>query len=92
MVYVWKKSDVVRPHLFYTQKDLHSIFALIKSYFWSILHILQKNQQSLQPDTHRKMNKPGVVALLMPERDLLFMSVLQALYFESYNVHSSQTV
>lgn len=59
---------------------MNNIFTLIKSYFWSTLHIMenktkqtnnkqqQQQQQSLQPDKHHKLNKTGVVALLKPVR------------------------
>lgn len=59
---------------------MNNIFTLIKSYFWSTLHIMENktkqtnnknhhhHQQSLQPDKHHKLSKTGVVALLKPAR------------------------
>lgn len=77
---------------------LHTQWSVQHFYFDQIIFLIhfaysaRKNQQSLQPDKYHKLNKTGTVALWKPMRDLLFTSVLQALYFQSYDVCSSQTV
>lgn len=93
VVCVWKKLRSCQlTFILHTKRSAQQFYfdgIILLNHF---AYTAKKPQQSLQPDKHHKLNKTGAEALLKPMRNLLFTSVLQALYFESYNVHSFQRI